>query len=61
MVRGKANNISFLTVIAPESMSKAEWESAEDMLAELVARAIAAEHPEWFEVNPTTEAGAESE
>jgi len=29
-------------------MSEAELESAEQMLAEFVARAIAAEHPEWF-------------
>jgi hypothetical protein len=29
-------------------MTQAEWEACEDLLAKMVARAIAAEHPEWF-------------
>jgi len=29
-------------------MTQAEWEASEDLLAEMVARAIAADDPEWF-------------
>jgi len=34
--------------VGPERMSLAEWEAAERILARLVARAYAAEHPELF-------------
>ena len=34
--------------ISPAPMTQVEWEACEELLAELVARAIAADHPEWF-------------
>lgn len=48
MARNGANRISFTTQIDSEPITIADWESAEDLLADMVARAIAAEHPEWF-------------
>jgi hypothetical protein len=34
--------------ISPIPMTQAEWEACEELLAELIARAIVADHPEWF-------------
>ena len=45
----KANTkFTFTNTISPTPMTKAEWEVSEDLLAEMIARAIAAEYPEWF-------------
>ncbi|HEX9743951.1 MAG TPA: hypothetical protein VGB30_00855 [bacterium] len=44
----RTTKIHFSTQTSDTRMSEAELESAEQMLAEFVARAIAAEHPEWF-------------
>lgn len=41
-------------------MDPSGWESSEDMLATFVARAIAAEHPEWFGKMHSEEVTAES-
>ncbi len=36
---------------SPTPMTQAEWEASEDLLARMVARMIAADHPEWFGEN----------
>jgi hypothetical protein len=46
--KAKKNRFTFIRTISPIPMTHAEWEASEDLLAELVARAIAADHPEWF-------------
>ena len=44
----KWSQFKFKNEIFVSPMVDADWESAEDLLAEMVARAITAEHPEWF-------------
>jgi hypothetical protein len=39
---------TFTNTISPIPMTQAEWEASEELLAELIARAIVADHPEWF-------------
>jgi len=49
MAKSKATSRFRFTVrFSATPMPQAEWEAAEDLLARLVARAIADEHPEWF-------------
>ncbi len=49
MTRKKAKSrFKFTVKYSPIVMTQTEWQAAEDLLAVLVARAIAAEHPEWF-------------
>jgi hypothetical protein len=35
--------------LAPEPMPAAEWQATERLYAKLLARAIAHDHPEWFQ------------
>ena len=46
--KGKAERFTFTNTISPTPMTKAEWEACEELLAEFIARTIAADHPEWF-------------
>lgn len=47
--RKPKTRIKFTKQVSPTPMTQAEWESAEDLLARMVARAIAMEfHPELF-------------
>jgi hypothetical protein len=48
-VRTTKQRFTFKASIAPEPMPAAEWQAAERLLAKLVARAIARDHPEWFQ------------
>jgi hypothetical protein len=46
---------------SPTPMTQAEWEASEDLLATMVARAIAADHPEWFGEGKTSNESAKPE
>jgi hypothetical protein len=43
----KKQDIVFIKGISEDPMGQEEWDAAEDLLARLIARAIATEHPEW--------------
>jgi hypothetical protein len=49
-MKKKAKNcrFTFTKSISPIPMTQAEWEASEELLAEFIARAYAAEHPELF-------------
>lgn len=44
----KQRKIQIRKVASPEPMPAHEWQAAEEMLAKLIARAYAADHPELF-------------
>ena len=46
----KSKNSKFTVIrrISQEPMTQTEWEASEELLAEFIARAYAAEHPELF-------------
>ena len=46
--RTTKQRFTFKASIAPEPMPTAEWRAAERLLARLIAKAIAHDHPEWF-------------
>ena len=46
--KDKAERFTITKRISPTPMTQAEWEASEELLAEFIARTIAAEHPEWF-------------
>ena len=47
-VLGKGKRLTFTRSISDKRMSQQEWHEAEQIMAKLVARAWAAEHPELF-------------
>mgnify|MGYP001153993790 CR=1 FL=1 len=46
--KSKNSKFTITKRISPTPMTQAEWEASEELLAEMIARAIAADHPEWF-------------
>ena len=46
--KSKNTKFTFTKTISPTPMTQAEWEACEELLAEFIARTIAADHPEWF-------------
>lgn len=49
MTKKNTSRFSFTKTLSPTPMTIAEWEASEDLLARMVARAIAMElHPELF-------------
>jgi hypothetical protein len=53
MAGRKKREFKFRASIANEPMLAAEWDAAERLLARLIARAYAADHPELFHRIPT--------
>jgi hypothetical protein len=42
------SRLRFRIKFSEKPVTHTDWEASERLLARLVARAIAAEHPEWF-------------
>jgi len=50
--RKSKQRFTFTTRYSLTPMTPADWEACEDLLAHMVARAIADEHPEWVGKHP---------
>jgi len=48
MARKNTSRITLTESVCSTPMTQTEWEAAEDLLARMVARAIAADHPKSF-------------